>query len=129
MEEVLSCHDVAEEPEKVYHALFLGMLVWLDPWFQIRSNRESGYGRYDLALYPPQKKQHGWGIEFKRVLSKRGENLDGMVADAMDQMKTKNYATDIRAQGCAGVSLVGIAFNTDFREAPNRHFVTAKFGQ
>ena len=110
LEEVLSHHDVAGEPEKVYHALFLGMLVWLDPWFQIRSNRESGYGRYDLALYPKDKTQHGWVIEFKRAEEAWGETLESMVVDAMEQMKTKNYAADIRAQGCVGVSLVGIAF-------------------
>ena len=110
LEEVLSHHDVAGEPEKVYHALFLGLLVWLDPWFQIRSNRESGYGRYDLALYPKDKTQHGWVIEFKRAEEAWGETLESMVADAMDQMKAKNYAADIRAQGCAGLSLVGIAF-------------------
>ena len=49
-------------------------------------------------------------IEFKRAEEAWGETLEGMVADAMDQMKAKNYAADIRAQGCAGVSLVGIAF-------------------
>ncbi|MCP4688287.1 MAG: hypothetical protein GY859_09560, partial [Desulfobacterales bacterium] len=47
---VISYHDFSGEPEKVYHALVLGMLVWLSGKYDIKSNRESGYGRYDLAL-------------------------------------------------------------------------------
>jgi hypothetical protein len=108
--EVLSFHDMAGEPEKVYHALFLGLLIWLDPWFQIRSNRESGYARYDLALYPRKKDGHGWVIEFKRADAEWDESMSSMLDDAMSQMKTKNYAADIHAQGCADVSLVAIAF-------------------
>jgi hypothetical protein len=108
--EVLSYHDAAGEPEKVYHALFLGLLIWLDPWFQIRSNRESGYGRYDLALYPRNKEGYGWVIEFKRAEAEWDETLNSMIQDAMAQMKIKNYAADILAQGCAKVSLVAIAF-------------------
>ena len=108
--EVLSYHDVSGEPEKVYHALFLGLLIWLDPWFQIRSNRESGYGRYDLALYPRKKDSHGWVIEFKRADAEWNETLESMAKDAMNQMKTKNYAADILAQGCVGVGLIAIAF-------------------
>ena len=90
--------------------VFSEALVWLDSWFQILSNRESGFGRYDLALYPQNKTQHGWVIEFKRAEEAWGETLEGMVAEAMDQMRTKNYAADIRGSRLCGVSLVGIAF-------------------
>jgi hypothetical protein len=86
------------------------MLVWLTPWFQIRSNRESGYGRYDLALYPKDAQKRGYVIEFKRADADWDETLEGMVQDAMNQMKSKNYAADIRAQGCDGVTLIAIAF-------------------
>jgi hypothetical protein len=110
LEDILSFHDVAGEPEKVYHAIFLGMLMWFEPWFQIRSHRESGYGGYDLALYPKDSSKVGWVIEFKRARARRGETLTSMTANAMDQMKNKKYASDIIAQGCGGVSLVAIAF-------------------
>ena len=50
---VMSFHDTAEEePEKVYHAFVLGLLVNLSDRYQVRSNRESGYGRYDVMLIP-----------------------------------------------------------------------------
>ena len=110
LEDILSFHDVAGEPEKVYHAIFLGMLMWFEPWFQIRSNRESGYGRYDLVLYPKDSTKYGWVIEFKRARIRRGETLESMTSDAMNQMKNKKYASDIIAQGCSGVNLVAIAF-------------------
>jgi len=110
LKEVVSHHDLAGHPERVYHALFLGMLVWLEPWYQIRSNRESGYGRYDLALYPKNPEKRGYVIEFKRADADCQETLEGMVQDALNQMKSKNYATDILAQGCAGVTLIAIAF-------------------
>ncbi|MCP4690111.1 MAG: AAA family ATPase, partial [Desulfobacterales bacterium] len=59
VKQVMSYHDFSGEPEKVYHALVLGMLVWLSGKYEIRSNRESGYGRYDLALTPKDPGKQG----------------------------------------------------------------------
>ena len=63
-----------------------------------------------MALYPRKKDSHGWAIEFKRADAEWNETLESMAKDAMNQMKTKNYAADIVAQGCAGVGLIAIAF-------------------
>ncbi len=69
----MSYHDFSGEPEKVYHAFALGMLVWLSGKYEIKSNRESGYGRYDLALTPHDPGKQGIVMEFKRIDEKRGE--------------------------------------------------------
>ena len=44
----MSFFDTAAEPEKVYHAFVMGLFLWLSPGYEIKSNRESGYGRYDI---------------------------------------------------------------------------------
>ena len=110
LKEVMSYHDFSHDPEAVYHAMSLGMLIWLTPWFQIRSNRESGYGRYDLALYPKDPKKQGYVIEFKRADADLNETLEDMAQKAMEQMTVKDYTSDIQAQGCSGVTLIAIAF-------------------
>ncbi len=68
---IMSFHDFSGEPEKVYHALVLGMLVWMADRYDIRSNRESGFGRYDIMLKPRNDKGLGIVIEFKKVEKKR----------------------------------------------------------
>ncbi len=67
IDKTMSYHDLAGEPERVYHALVLGMLVWLSGRYKIRSNRESGHGRYDLMLTPMDPQRQGIIIEFKRL--------------------------------------------------------------
>ncbi len=49
---VFSYHDFGGEPEKVYHALVAGLLIWISGTHEIKSNRESGYGRYDIMIIP-----------------------------------------------------------------------------
>ena len=77
--EIMSYHDFSGSPEKVYHALVLGMLVWLSNDYVIRSNRESGYGRYDIIFKPKDITKQGIIIEFKRIYEDEDseEVLDG----------------------------------------------------
>ena len=56
-----------QEPESFYHAFVLGMLVSLSTTHQVKSNRESGYGRYDVMIIPHDKNKLGIIIEFKKV--------------------------------------------------------------
>jgi hypothetical protein len=53
---VFSYHDFGGEPEKVYHALVAGLLIWISNTHEIKSNRESGYGRYDIMILPKDLK-------------------------------------------------------------------------
>jgi hypothetical protein len=51
----MSFFDMGAEPEKVYHAFVMGLFLWLSPGYQVKSNRESGYGRYDIMIIPKRK--------------------------------------------------------------------------
>ncbi|MBQ7515401.1 MAG: AAA family ATPase, partial [Schwartzia sp.] len=72
LETVVSYYDTMNH-ESFYHGFMLGMLALLVPRFQIRSNRESGYGRFDLAAFPKRKEQAGILMEFK--VAKTEEDL------------------------------------------------------
>jgi len=73
---VFSYHDFGGEPEKVYHALVAGLLIWISNTHEIKSNRESGYGRYDITIIPHDLSQTGYVIEFKTVDKEDNETLD-----------------------------------------------------
>ncbi|MDM8516789.1 AAA family ATPase [Desulfobacterales bacterium HSG16] len=110
--QIMSYHDFGGEPEKVYHALVLGMLVWLDGKYDIRSNRESGYGRYDIMLKPKgdNKNRTGIVIEFK-IVEKADNNAHKQVLkDALKQIKDRKYATELRASGITDILEIAVAF-------------------
>ncbi len=97
-----------EEPEKVYHAFVLGLLVSLQDSYEVRSNRESGYGRYDVMIIPRDLSSKGVIIEFKKA--RRNENLDQAVTAALAQIETKDYACELLVLGCEDILKIGIAF-------------------
>ncbi|SDC17196.1 PD-(D/E)XK nuclease superfamily protein [Paenibacillus sp. UNCCL117] len=101
------------EPEKVYHAFVLGLLVSLRDSYEVKSNRESGYGRYVVMLIPrsPRRQdrvQNGVIIEFKKA--RGGETLEQAVAAALKQIEDKDYASELRERGVQHVIKLGIAF-------------------
>ncbi len=64
-----SFFDVSvDEPEKIYHSFVLGMLIGLKYRYEVKSNRESGYGRYDVMLIPKNPQDLGVVFEFKKVI-------------------------------------------------------------
>ncbi|MDM8516685.1 AAA family ATPase [Desulfobacterales bacterium HSG16] len=109
---IMSYHDFGGESEKVYHALVLGMLVWLDGKYDIRSNRESGYGRYDIMLKPKDgnKNRIGIVIEFKLVESADSDAYKQVLKDALKQIKDRKYATELRAVGITDILEIAVAF-------------------
>lgn len=107
-----SYFDVSgKEPEQFYHAFVLGMLVILKDRYQITSNRESGYGRYDVVMTPRDRAKRGIIIEFKRVDHVKNETLELAADRALEQIKTHGYTQTLRDQGVKQIVLLGIAFD------------------
>ncbi|HEY4534331.1 MAG TPA: PD-(D/E)XK nuclease domain-containing protein, partial [Fusobacterium sp.] len=94
--------------EKYYHNLVLGMLLSMTKEYHIRSNQESGYGRYDLLLEPKQKEKIAYLFEFK--VAKREEDLEKKAEEAIAQMEEKHYDVELRERGIGKFLLLGIAF-------------------
>lgn len=95
---VFSFFDTHEvQPEKFYHGFVLGLLVTLKDRFIITSNRESGFGRYDVVLEPRNKtKDDAYILEFK---VHRTGTLEESLKVAHEQIRTKNYAADLLHRG------------------------------
>ena len=108
--QIMSCHDFSGAPEKVYHALVLGMLVWMSGKYDIRSNRESGYGRFDIMLKPKDAKKIGIVIEFKIVDGTGEEDYKEVLEDALKQIQDRKYATELAAAGIAQILEIAVAF-------------------
>jgi len=94
VETVLSYHDTAgDEPENVYHVFVLGMLIQLEKQYLIRSNRESGRGRYDIMLIPREPGGLGIIIEFKKP--GKNETPEEAIKKAFLQIKEKKYIAEL----------------------------------
>lgn len=104
-EEIFSCFDTGKrpsgkaEPERFYHGFVLGLMVELSDRYVITSNRESGFGRYDIMLMPKKKTEAAYLIEFKVHHPKTEDSLADTVHHALDQIKKKDYQTELRKQG------------------------------
>jgi hypothetical protein len=101
----MSFHDVGERvQESFYHGFLLGITLGLKGRYHVNSNRESGYGRYDIALYPNDPaKDPGIIIEVKM----NKESADGAVL----QIQDKAYATELKRHGCTALFLYGLHFD------------------
>ena len=100
------------QPERFYHGFVLGLLVELRDRYQIRSNRESGYGRYDVMLTPVTEVDDAIVIEFKVHESDEEESLQDTVRTALDQITEKNYDAELLARGISAERIrhYGFAF-------------------
>ncbi len=98
-----------DECERNIHLFVLGILVLFEKEYAVRSNRESGYGFYDIMLMPKLPNYVGWVIEFKKVDKDRKEKIELVVDVALQQIKAKEYAEELRAQGIKTIVAVGVA--------------------
>ncbi len=100
------------QPERFYHGFVLGLLVELRERYQIRSNRESGYGRYDVMLTPVTEVDDAIVIEFKVHEPDEEETLKDTVRTALDQITEKDYDAELLAQGISAERIrhYGFAF-------------------
>ncbi len=90
------------EPERFYHGFVLGLIVELADRYVVTSNRESGFGRYDVMLEPRTQEDDGIILEFKVQDTDNGEkNLSDTVESALRQIRDKNYEAVLEAKGIA----------------------------
>lgn len=88
----------ATEPERFYHGFVLGLIVDLEERYQITSNRESGFGRYDVVVEPKEKADPAIIMEFK-IQDQDEKDLSQTVEAALGQIEMKNYASVLTGKG------------------------------
>lgn len=98
------------EGEKVYHAFVLGMLISLNDTHEVLSNRESGYGRYDVMIIPKDASMLGIVIEFKKLDPDDEETLEETADEALKQIIDKKYTTELKSRGINNIKEIGIVF-------------------
>ncbi len=111
------------EPEKVYHAFVLGLLLKLNDRYQIRSNRESGYGRYDVMLIPRDLNNNGIVMEFKTVDEDENEDLEKAAQEALKQIEEKQYRVELKDAGVKSIYELGISFKGKEVLVKEKHIV------
>lgn len=91
-----------DAPERFYHGFVLGLMVELNGRFVIRSNRESGFGRYDIIMKPSDREADcAYIIEFKVHKPKREKDLEETLANAHKQIEENRYEAELVAEGFA----------------------------
>ena len=86
-------------PERFYHGFVLGLMVEQSENYEIRSNRESGFGRYDIMMIPKKNNLPAIVIEFKVYNPRREQTLEDTVQTALKQIEEKSYDTELMARG------------------------------
>ena len=97
--------------EGFYHGMVLGLVASLSSRYYIRSNRESGDGRYDLQMEPKEKHLPGIVMEFKAVPASEKGALSEIAEDAIAQIDRRNYTRELEERGIKRVVKYGIAFS------------------
>ncbi|WP_448821750.1 AAA family ATPase [Cetobacterium sp.] len=103
----VSYHD-AGDSEKYYHHFMLGLLLTLGDKYVITSNRESGYGRYDIALEPKDKRNYGLIFEFKVG---NENSIEEKAKEALAQIDEKRYDISMKNNGVSKIIKIGMAFS------------------
>ena len=107
----LSYFDVAgKEPEKVYHAFVLGMLISLSEKYEVKSNKESGYGRYDFMLIPKDISKIGIVFEFKKIDDFLKITIEEATTAALKQIEEMKYAQELISKGIKKIIKLAIVF-------------------
>ena len=108
----MSYHDTAgTDPERVYQAFILGMLVHLESGWHVRSNREAGEGRYDLAVIPKQPGKPGVVLELKALDDLGDKAAEQALDGALAQISERRYAVELEAAGAEPILTYGVVFD------------------
>ncbi|MEM7403629.1 MAG: PD-(D/E)XK nuclease domain-containing protein, partial [Myxococcota bacterium] len=97
------------QPERFYHGFVLGMMHYLQERYIVDSQRESGLGRYDLALEPRDKTLPGFVMEFKTCIDDTA-SLNDTAQKALQQIQNKQYHVDLAKRGVKQIIALGLAF-------------------
>ena len=108
MVNMLSHFDLDSEMEKIYQVFMIGLVGFLMGKYEIISNNESGYGRYDLAMIPIKSNEKAYLMEFKISKTEKGMTLKA--EEALKQIDEKKYDTRLKARGIKKILKIGIAF-------------------
>ena len=120
--QTISVHDTARQPEAFFHGFMLGLTASLSPKeYEIKSNRESGVGRYDIAILPKDIAKPAIILELKSImpsgLSQKNleQELDSLLLreaqKALAQIKQKQYVAEMRQRGFTKIVKIGLAFS------------------
>jgi len=125
--QTISFHDAAKQPEAFFHGFMLGLTASLNKQeYEIKSNRESGLGRYDIAIIPKDISRAAIILEIKSLAPpkvpkrKLPEVLDSLLTKesekALEQINHNQYTTDLVQRGVRNIVKIGLAFSgKDFR--------------
>ena len=105
---MLSHFDLDKEMEKIYQVFIIGLVGFLMGKYEIISNDESGYGRYDLAMIPIKSNEKAYLMEFK--ISKTKKGMEEKAQKALKQIDEKKYDTRLKARGIKNILKIGVAF-------------------
>ena len=105
---MLSHFDLDKEMEKIYQVFMIGLVGFLMGKYEIISNDESGYGRYDLAMIPIKSNEKAYLMEFK--ISKTKKGMEERAQKALKQIDEKKYDTRLKARGIKNILKIGVAF-------------------
>ncbi len=119
LEQVVSVHDIGHAPESFYHGLLIGLTASLGDRkdYEIRSNRESGYGRYDYMILSTVPDKLTILFEFKKVdiastKAEEGKNrLKASALDALNQINSQAYLAEAKSRGVTNILKIGLAFS------------------
>ena len=106
MVESISYHDGASEG--FYHGMMLGLCAVVSNRYRVRSNGESGDGRFDIQLYPENNNIPGFIFEFKKAQNE--SEMEELADKALKQIEDNRYDTQMKADGITNIVKVGIAF-------------------
>lgn len=109
MDRSISFYDSGAEG--FYHGLVLGLVALMDNQYKIKSNRESGDGRYDISLIPRDRKYPGIIMELKSETGLSDMELENLSMEALDQINDKRYDAEMRNDGIKNILKLGIAFS------------------
>ena len=109
MDKSISFYDGGAEG--FYHGLMLGLIALMDNQYKIKSNRESGDGRYDISLIPRENRYPGIILELKWKNGLSADSLDIFADEALTQIDNMRYDSEMKQEGINDILKFGIAFS------------------